>query len=161
VTHSNSRTHTHTHTHTYTLGRTPLDGGSACRRELYLTTKHSQEADIHVPGGIRTSNPNKRAAAKLRLRLRGQRDTHCHVTLLCLIDNSGVVQKPFSKYFQYYFMLIPVPCIFYYFVQWPTNAQLCICLVIVQNKKKYFQYCSYREVNYGKGVYRNWLLFFR
>ena len=23
-----------------------------------------------------------------------------------------------------YFILIPVVCIFYYFVQWPTNAQL-------------------------------------
>ena len=28
------------------------------------------------------------------------------------------------SYIEYYFILIHVPCIFYYFVQWPTNAQL-------------------------------------
>jgi hypothetical protein len=38
-----------------TLGRTPLDEWSGRRRDLYLTThKHSQETDIHAPGGIRT-----------------------------------------------------------------------------------------------------------
>ena len=36
-------THTHTHTHT-TLGRTPIDEGSARRRDLYLyNTQYSQE----------------------------------------------------------------------------------------------------------------------
>jgi hypothetical protein len=30
-------------------------------------TQHSQETDIHIPGGIRTENPNKRAAADPRL----------------------------------------------------------------------------------------------
>jgi len=39
-----------------TLGKTPLDEWFARRRELYLKT------DIHVPGGIRTRNPRKRAA---------------------------------------------------------------------------------------------------
>ena len=39
-----------------TAGMTPLNGGSACRRD----TQHSQETDIHVPGGIRTCNPSKR-----------------------------------------------------------------------------------------------------
>jgi hypothetical protein len=39
----------HTQTHT-TVGRTPLDEGSARRRDLYLTThKHSQERNIHAP----------------------------------------------------------------------------------------------------------------
>ena len=36
-----------THTHTHTLGRIPLDEGSARRRDLYLTThntEHSQES---------------------------------------------------------------------------------------------------------------------
>ena len=37
-------------------------------------TQHSQETDIHVPGGIRTRNPSKRAAANPRLRPRGHRD---------------------------------------------------------------------------------------
>ena len=34
-----------------TLGRTPLDEWSARRRDLYLTTEHSQETGIHSPGG--------------------------------------------------------------------------------------------------------------
>jgi hypothetical protein len=59
---------------TYTLGRTPLDEGSAFRRDLYLhITQNSQESDIHDPGGIRTRNPKSRSAANLRLRPRGHR----------------------------------------------------------------------------------------
>jgi len=51
-----------------TVGRTPLDEWSARRRDLYLTTrKHSQQTNIHVPGGIRTHNLSRRAAADLRL----------------------------------------------------------------------------------------------
>ena len=34
-------------------------------------TQHSQETDIHAPGGIRTLNPSKRAAADPRVRPRG------------------------------------------------------------------------------------------
>jgi hypothetical protein len=33
------------------------------RRDLYLTTQHSQETNIHAPGVIRNRNPSKRAAA--------------------------------------------------------------------------------------------------
>jgi hypothetical protein len=45
----------HTQTHT-TVGRTPLYEGSARRRELYLTKhKHSQETNIHAPGGMPVS----------------------------------------------------------------------------------------------------------
>jgi hypothetical protein len=59
---------------TYTLGRTSLDEGSARRRDLYLyNTQHSKEIDIHAPGGIRSRNPSKRAAADPHLRPRG----HC------------------------------------------------------------------------------------
>jgi hypothetical protein len=36
------------------LGRTPLDEWSARRRDLCLTTHHSQETDIHATYGIRT-----------------------------------------------------------------------------------------------------------
>jgi hypothetical protein len=51
------------------LGRTPLDEGSARRRDLYLTTQNTQqETDIHAPSGIRTRNPSKRAAAVPRRR---------------------------------------------------------------------------------------------
>jgi hypothetical protein len=62
---SHSRTHIHTHTHTQ--GRTPLDEESD-------NTQHSEERDIHVPGGMRTSNSSKRAAADPRFRPRGHRD---------------------------------------------------------------------------------------
>jgi hypothetical protein len=43
----------HTQGHT-TVGRTPLDKGSARRRDLYLTTqKHTtHKTNIHAPGGI-------------------------------------------------------------------------------------------------------------
>jgi hypothetical protein len=34
-------------------------------------TQHSQETDIQAPGGIRTQNPSKPAAANPRLRPRG------------------------------------------------------------------------------------------
>ena len=65
----------HKHTHTYTFGRTPLDERPARRkRSLADNTQHSQQTDIHAPGGIRTRNPRKRAASKLRLRPRGHRD---------------------------------------------------------------------------------------
>ena len=60
------------HTLAHTLGRCPLDGGSARRRDLYLTTHMSR--DRQVPGGIRTQHLSGRAAADPRLRPRGHRD---------------------------------------------------------------------------------------
>jgi hypothetical protein len=39
-----------------TLRRTPLDGGSA-RRDPYLTTRHSQETDIHAPAVFEPTIP--------------------------------------------------------------------------------------------------------
>ena len=63
-----SRSHPVRHT---TLGSTPLDEWSARRRDLYLTTQHSQETYIHAPGGIRNHNPSKRAATDPRHRSRG------------------------------------------------------------------------------------------
>jgi hypothetical protein len=59
-----------TQTHT-TVGRTPLDEGSAPRRDLYLTTQTLYKRKIHASGGIRTHDPSKRSAADLRLRPRG------------------------------------------------------------------------------------------
>ena len=58
---SRSRRHT-------TLGRTPLDEWSARRRDLYMTTQHLQQTDIHASGGIRTRIPSKRVAEDPRLR---------------------------------------------------------------------------------------------
>jgi hypothetical protein len=64
----------HTQTHT-TVVRTPLDEGSARRRDLYLTTRTLyKRKKIHPPGEIRTHNPSKRSAADPRLRPRGHWD---------------------------------------------------------------------------------------
>jgi hypothetical protein len=60
------RSFTITFRHTI-IGRTTLDEWSVGRRDLYLTTQHSQETDIHAPGGIRTHNPSKRATVDRRL----------------------------------------------------------------------------------------------
>jgi len=57
-----------------TVGRTPLDSWSVCRRELYLTTHNTQQTDIHAPGEIRTHNLSRRAAVDLLLRPRGHWD---------------------------------------------------------------------------------------
>jgi hypothetical protein len=41
-----------------TVGRTPLDEGSARRRDLYPITYNSHNRqNIHTPGGIGTQNP--------------------------------------------------------------------------------------------------------
>jgi hypothetical protein len=63
----------HTQTHT-TVSRTPLDEGSARRRDLYLTTQTLYKTNIHASGGIRTLDPSKRSAADLHLRPRGHWD---------------------------------------------------------------------------------------
>jgi hypothetical protein len=66
------------HDHTQrraTVGRTPLDEWSARRRDLYLTTHTTLTTHKHpFPGGIRTHNLSRRAAADPHLRPRGQRD---------------------------------------------------------------------------------------
>jgi hypothetical protein len=59
----------HTQAH-ITFGRTPLDEGSARRRDLYLTTQTLYKTNIHAPGGIRTHDSSKRSVADLRLRPR-------------------------------------------------------------------------------------------
>ena len=52
---------------TRTFRMTPLDEGSARRRDLYLyNTQHSLETNMHGPGWIRTRNSRNRAAADLR-----------------------------------------------------------------------------------------------
>ena len=59
-----------------TIGRTPLDEGSARRGNLYLTTHitHNRQTSMPPAGWIRTHIPSKRAAADPRLRMRGQWD---------------------------------------------------------------------------------------
>ena len=46
------------------------------QRPLPNNTQHSQHTNIHAPGGIRTHNLSRRAAADLRLRPRGHWDRH-------------------------------------------------------------------------------------
>jgi hypothetical protein len=72
-----------------TVGRTPLDEGSAHRRDLYLTqhTQHSQSTNIHASGGIRTHILSRRAAADLRLRPRGHWNRHKLVLVLSYSPN--------------------------------------------------------------------------
>ena len=55
-----------------TVGRIPLDEWSARRSDLYLTTHITNKCQC--PGGIRTHNLSRRAAADLRLRPRGHWD---------------------------------------------------------------------------------------
>jgi hypothetical protein len=59
-----------------TVGRTPLDEGSARRRDLYLTTQtlYKRPKKIHARGGIRAHDPSKRSTTDLRHRPRGHWD---------------------------------------------------------------------------------------
>jgi len=62
-------------TNKYTLGKTPLEEGSARRRYLYPTTQNIRKRQISMPaGGVWTRSPSKRAAADPQLRPRGHRD---------------------------------------------------------------------------------------
>jgi hypothetical protein len=63
--------HTTTHHSRYDFSGRVI---SSSQRPLPDNTQHSQQTDIHVPGGIRTHNPSKRAAADPRLRPRGYWD---------------------------------------------------------------------------------------
>ena len=49
---------------------------SSSQRPLPDNTQHSQQKNIHAPGGIRTHDLSRRAAADLRLRLRGHWGRH-------------------------------------------------------------------------------------
>jgi len=72
---THKHTHTRTRTHTHTLGRSPLDEGSALRRDLYLTTDNNHKRPP-VSVGIRTRNLSIREAADRRSRLRAHQDRY-------------------------------------------------------------------------------------
>ena len=81
-----------------TVGRTPLDEWSARRRDLYLTT-HNAHDKHPCPGGIRTHDLSRRAAADLRLRPRDQWDCHeCPIyrSNLLRFNNSSNVMLGYS-----------------------------------------------------------------
>jgi hypothetical protein len=81
--------------HLITLGRTSLDEGSACRRDLYLTTHNTRETDLYVHGGVRTRHLNNRATEDPRLRPRGRWDMV--VQTLMLSDFSGAEILPTQR----------------------------------------------------------------
>ena len=70
-----SRLHDHFHTH-HTKQVSSGRVISPSQRPLPDNTQHSLQTEIHAPGGIRNSNPSKRAAAVPRLRPRGHCDRH-------------------------------------------------------------------------------------
>jgi len=70
-----------------TVGRTSLDEWSApSQRPLPDNTQHSQQTDIHAPGGIRTHNLSRRASAERRLKPRGHWD-RAQVPPTCITIN--------------------------------------------------------------------------
>jgi len=58
---------------------------SSSQRPLPANTRHSQQTNIHAPGGIRTNDLSRRAAADLRLRQRGHWDRHWLLLVLYII----------------------------------------------------------------------------
>ena len=77
-----SRSHTMTHhSRQDSCGRVI----SSSKRPLPDNTQHSQQTNIHAPGGIRTHDLRSRAAADLRLRQRGHWDRLLLLLLLLLL----------------------------------------------------------------------------
>ena len=56
---------------------------SSPHRPLPDNTQHSQQTNIHAPGGIRTHSLRRRTAADVRLRPRGHWDRHHPYTVYC------------------------------------------------------------------------------
>jgi hypothetical protein len=65
---------------------------SSSQRPLPDNTQHSQQKDIHAPGGIRTHNLSRPAAADLSFRPRGHWDRHSLIDSFkyCGFQNSGI-----------------------------------------------------------------------
>jgi len=84
-----SRSHTKRCT---TVSRTPVDEWSARRRDVYLTTHNTHNRHIHIPGGIRTHNLSRRAAADLRLRPRSHWPTKLVLFVNVLTDLIKIIK---------------------------------------------------------------------
>ena len=65
-------------THAHSVGLLRASDRPVAETSLPDTPQHSQETDIHAPGGIRTRNPSTRAAADPCLRTRGHWDVIQH-----------------------------------------------------------------------------------
>jgi hypothetical protein len=118
---------------TYTLGRTPLDKGSARCRDLYLSflfffcgaatqrgygllileveTSTCTTHNIHTrqtsipPRGNRNRTPSKLAARELRLRPRGKQDRH-KVYCHCYIQESDYIYKTSAFFLQLWDLVV-------------------------------------------------------
>ena len=77
-----SRSHTTTYHSRYDSSGRVI---SPPQRLLPDNTQHSQQTNIRTPGGIRTRNPSKRAAADPRLRPRGYWDRQMSLFLIGFI----------------------------------------------------------------------------
>jgi len=66
---------------------------SPSQRPLPDNTQHSQQTNIHAPGGIRTNNLNRRAAKDLRLRPRGHWDRQAYFSLLVYLFTYNLAGK--------------------------------------------------------------------
>jgi hypothetical protein len=66
----------HKQRHTTVVGHLWTSDQLVAETSTWQHTQHSQQTDIHAPGGIRNCNPSKRAAADLRLIPRGHWDHH-------------------------------------------------------------------------------------
>ena len=64
---------------------------SPSQRPLPDKTQHSQQTDIHAPGGIRTHNLSRRAAADLRLRPRGHWDRHINISYSRIFSTNNFI----------------------------------------------------------------------
>jgi len=90
-----------------TFGRTPPEGRSAVAETC--TWKHTHKRHIHVPGGIRTCDPKKRATADPRRRLHGHWDRHMHrITFPKSEFRNTCVPKTFDKGLQTRFVNVPI-----------------------------------------------------
>jgi hypothetical protein len=81
-----------------TVGRTPSGRViSPTQRPLPDNTQHSQLTNSHTPGGIRTHNPSRRAAAGLRLRPRVHCDRHVKLKTDTFIVATYIRTKSYVK----------------------------------------------------------------
>ena len=72
---------------------------SSSQRPLPDNTQHSQQTNIHAPGGIRTHDLSRRQAADLRLRTRGHWDRQLvGIFFLWLCDPSRVMVSSFLRF---------------------------------------------------------------
>jgi hypothetical protein len=124
-----------------TVGRTHLDEWSAHRKDLYLTTQHSQQTNIYAPGGNQTHDLSRRAAADLR---------HQFLKLYLLKPTGHVMHHQFNIQ-QLYALPTLFICFIFIWEQKATCANYSInCLVFTTEIKSV--YCAVRTGSLNKAV---------